>query len=101
MSKITDPRFFEPTYLEGSWFNKPEGTKPFLEFRNGIKMNGMGIDSYGDSNQGASLSFFESFSIEDFNVEQFDFSIYGTILIIIGFLIGTLLYKIKGAPFHI
>jgi len=101
LSKITDPRFFEPTYLEGSWFNKPEGTKPFLEFRNGIKMNGMGIDSYGDSNQGASLSFFESFSIEDFNVEQFDFSIYGTILIIIGFLIGTLLYKIKGAPFHI
>jgi len=36
-----------------------------------------------------------------FNLEQWNFSIYGTILIVLSFLIGTLFYKIKGAPFHI
>lgn len=35
------------------------------------------------------------------NLEQWNFSIYGTIIIVLSFLIGTLFYKIKGAPFHI
>lgn len=35
------------------------------------------------------------------NLDQWNFSIYGTIIIVLSFLIGTLFYKIKGAPFHI
>jgi len=75
-----------------------------------MKMNGMTFEEYGPSaEQLASTTnpyyfqfdLIELPSFENFNLGQFDFSIYGTILIVIGFLVGTLLYKIKGAPFHI